>query len=186
MMIKVALLLAEGFEEAEAITPVDLLRRARIDCVTVSLSEEKLVSSSRHIPILADKSFDEMDFDSCDGVVLPGGLAGTERLMADARVEALLRRFGEAGKLTAAICAAPTVLAKAGLLEGKRAICYPGLEDRLSGAETCCESVVCDGNVITSRGMGTSVPFGLALVAYYLGKEKADALAAKIVYRRAD
>ena len=77
-------------------------------------------------------------------------------------------------------------LAKAGLLEGKRAICYPGLEDRLSGAEICCESVVCDGNVITSRGMGTSVPFGLALVAYYLGKEKADALAAKIVYRRAD
>ena len=106
--------------------------------------------------------------------------------MADTRVEALLRRFGEAGKLTAAICAAPTVLAKAGLLEGKRAICYPGLEDRLSGAETCCESVVCDGNVITSRGMGTSVPFGLALVAYYLGKEKADTLAAKIVYRRAD
>ena len=183
-MIRVALLLAEGFEEVEAITPVDLLRRAGIDCVTVSLVGDKLVPSSRHIPVLADRSWDEMDFDSCDGVVLPGGLAGTERLLADARVEALLRRFGEAGKLTAAICAAPTVLAKAGLLAGRRAICYPGLEDRLTGAEVCCETVVCDGTVITSRGMGTSVPFGLALVEYFLGKEKADALAAKIVYKR--
>ena len=183
-MIRVALLLAEGFEEVEAITPVDLLRRAGIDCVTVSLVGDKLVPSSRHIPVLADRSWDEMDFDSCDGVVLPGGLAGTERLLADARVEALLRRFGEAGKLTAAICAAPTVLAKAGLLAGRRAICYPGLEDRLAGAEVCCETVVCDGTVITSRGMGTSVPFGLALVEYFLGKEKADALAAKIVYKR--
>ena len=183
-MPKVAVILAEGFEEVEAITPVDLLRRAGIDCVTVSLGEEKLVPSSRHIPVLADRSWDEMDFDGCDGVVLPGGLAGTERLLLDARVEALLRRFGEAGKLTAAICAAPTVLARAGLLAGRRAICYPGLEDRLTGAEVCCETVVRDGTVITSRGMGTSVPFGLALVEYFLGKEKADALAAKIVYRR--
>jgi 4-methyl-5(b-hydroxyethyl)-thiazole monophosphate biosynthesis len=183
-MIRVALLLAEGFEEAEAITPVDLLRRAGIDCVTVSLAEEKLVPSSRRIPVLADRSWDEMDFDGCDGVVLPGGLSGTERLTADARVEALLRRYGESGKLTAAICAAPTVLAKAGLLAGRRAICYPGLEDRLTGAEVCCESVVRDGTVITSRGMGTSVPFGLALVEYFLGKDKADTLAAKIVYNR--
>ena len=114
-MYKVALLLAEGFEEAEAITPADLLRRAGIDCVTVSVAEEKLVPSSRRICVLADTSWNEMDFDSCDGVVLPGGLGGTERLAADPRVEALLRRFGEAGKLTAAICAAPTVLARAGL-----------------------------------------------------------------------
>ena len=183
-MIRVALLLAEGFEEAEAITPVDLLRRAGIDCVTVSLTEEKLVPSSRHIPVLADKSWDEMDFDGCDGVVLPGGLAGTERLLRDARVEELLRRFGEADKLTAAICAAPTVLAKAGLLEGKRAICYPGLEDRLTGALVTCEEAVRDGTVITSRGMGTSVPFALALVAYFLGNDAAETLAAKIVYRR--
>ncbi len=185
-MYKVALLLAEGFEEAEAITPADLLRRAGIDCVTVSVAEEKLVPSSRRICVLADTSWNEMDFDSCDGVVLPGGLGGTERLAADPRVEALLRRFGEAGKLTAAICAAPTVLARAGLLEGKRAICYPGLEDRLTGAEVCCESVVRDGAVITSRGMGTSVPFGLALTAYFLGKEAADKLADKIVYKRED
>ena len=183
-MYKVAVILAEGFEEVEAIAPVDLLRRAKIDCVTVSLAEERLVPSSRAIPILADKSWDEADFDEFDGVVLPGGLAGTERLMADPRVKALLRQFFAAGKLTAAICAAPTVLAKAGVLEGKRAICYPGLEEKLEGALVTCEEVVRDGTVITSRGMGTSVPFGLALVEYFLGKEAADALAAKIVYNR--
>ena len=183
-MYKVAVILAEGFEEVEAIAPVDLLRRAKIDCVTVSLTSEKLVPSSRHIPVLADKSWEEVDFIEYDGVVLPGGLAGTERLLADARVEALLRQFQAAGKLTAAICAAPTVLAKAGLLAGERAICYPGLENKLEGALVTCEEVVRDGTVITSRGMGTSVPFGLALVEYYLGKEAADALAAKIVYRR--
>ena len=183
-MYKVAVILAEGFEEVEAIAPVDLLRRVKIDCVTVSLAEERLVPSSRHIPVLADKSWEEVDFDEYDGVVLPGGLAGTERLLADARVEALLRQFHAAGKLTAAICAAPTVLAKAGLLEGKRAICYPGLEEKLEGALVTCEEVVQDGTVITSRGMGTSVPFGLALVAYFLGSETAETLAAKIVYRR--
>ena len=183
-MYKVAVILAEGFEEVEAIAPVDLLRRAKIECVTLSLAREKLVPSSRHIPVLADKSWEEVDFDEYDGVVLPGGLAGTERLLADTRVEALLRQFHAAGKLTAAICAAPTVLAKAGLLEGKRAICYPGLEEKLGGALVTCEEVVQDGTVITSRGMGTSVPFGLALVSYFLGSETAETLAAKIVYRR--
>ena len=182
-MYKVAVILAEGFEEVEAIAPVDLLRRAGIECVTVSLSEERLVSSSRGIPMLADQSWEAFDFESCDGLVLPGGLAGTERLLADARVEVLLRRYAAEGKLTAAICAAPTVLAKAGLLEGRRAICYPGLEEKLRGATVCCERVVRDGTVITSRGMGTSVPFGLALVEYFLGKETADALAVKIVYK---
>ena len=183
-MYKVAVILAEGFEEVEAIAPVDLLRRAKIDCVTVSLAEERLVPSSRSIPILADKSWNEVDFAEVDGMVLPGGLAGTERLLADARVETLLRQYYEAGKLTAAICAAPTVLAKAGLLAGKRAICYPGLEEKLSGALVTFEEVVRDGTVITSRGMGTSVPFGLALVEYFLGKATAEALAAKIVYRQ--
>ncbi len=183
-MYKVAVILAEGFEEVEAIAPVDLLRRAKIDCVTVSLAGEKLVPSSRHIPVLADRSWEEVDFDEYDGVVLPGGLAGTECLLADDRVAALLRQFHEAGKLTAAICAAPTVLAKTGLLAGKRAICYPGLEEKLEGALVTCEEVVQDGTVITSRGMGTSVPFGLALVEYFLGSETAEALASKIVYRR--
>lgn len=183
-MSSVALILAEGFEEVEALTPVDLLRRAKIGCDTVSLRGDRSVVGSHGIAVTADKRWEEMDFDACDGVILPGGLAGTKRLTEDPRVEALLRRFAAAGKLTAAICAAPTVLAKAGLLEGKRAVCYPVLEDKLFGAAVCDESAVRDGTVITGRGMGASVPFSLALVAYFAGQDTADALAAKIVYRK--
>ncbi len=181
-MPKLALILAEGFEEVEALAPVDLLRRAKIECMTVSLGSERLVPGSHGIPVLADTSFEEADFDACDGVILPGGLKGTKRLYADERVEALLRRFAAAGKLTAAICAAPTVLCKAGLLEGRHAICYPDMEAQLTGAILTREKAVRDGTVITSRGMGTSLPFGLMIVEYFQGKEAADALAAKIVY----
>lgn len=185
-MSSVALILAEGFEEVEALTPVDLLRRAKIVCDTVSLHGKRTVVGSHGIAVKADKRWEEADFDAYDGVILPGGLAGAKRLMGDARVEALLRRFAGAGKLTAAICAAPTVLAKAGLLEGRRAVCYPGLEDRLFGATVCYDPAVRDGTVITGRGMGASVPFGLALVAYFEGQDTAEALAAKIVYRKED
>ena len=182
-MIRLALILAEGFEEVEALTPVDLLRRAGIGCDMVSLSGGASVVGSHGVGILADAAWDAADFGAYDGVILPGGLRGTQRLLADARVEALLQRYFAEGKLTAAIGAAPTVLAQAGLLAGKRAICYPGMEDRLTGAVVTAERAVRDGTVITSRGMGTSIPFGLALVEYYLGKEAADALAAKIVSR---
>lgn len=183
-MYRTALLLAEGFEEVEALTPVDVLRRAGVECVTVSLRAEKLVPSSRSIPVLADRSWDEADFEEMDGLILPGGLAGTARLSEDPRVEAMLQRFASAGKLTAAICAAPTVLAKAGLLEGRKTVCYPGLEDRMQGAVMCYEPVMRDGTVITGRGMGASLPFALALVEYFCGAEAADALAEKIVYKR--
>ena len=183
-MYKTALLLAEGFEEVEALTPVDMLRRAGVECVTVSLTAEKLVPSSRSIPVLADRSWDETGFETMDGVILPGGLAGTARLSEDPRVEGLLRRFHTEGKLTAAICAAPTVLAKAGLLEGRKAVCYPGLEDRMHGAVMCYEPSMRDGTVITGRGMGASLPFALALVEYFCGHEAAEALAEKIVYKR--
>lgn len=185
-MDKLVLILAEGFEEVEALTPVDLLRRAKIVCETVSLASERLVPGSHGIPVLADRSWDDTDFDSYDGVILPGGLKGTQRLLEDPRVEALLRRFGTAGKLTAAICAAPTVLCKAGLLAGRRAICYPDKEEELSGAILAREAVVQDGTVITSRGMGTSLPFGLKIVEYFRGKDAADALAAKIVYKETE
>ena len=183
-MFKTALLLAEGFEEVEALTPVDVLRRAGIGCVTVSLTEEKLVPSSRLIPVLADKSWDETDFEALDGIILPGGLKGTAHLAGDARVDKLLRSFAAEGKLTAAICAAPTVLAKAGLLESKKAVCYPGLEDRMEGALLSYEPVMRDGTVITGRGMGASLPFALALAEYFCGKAAAEALADKIVYKR--
>ena len=183
-MAKTALLLAEGFEEVEALTPADLLRRAKIGCELVALGKKKRVEGSHGIRVTADRLFDETDFEDYDGLILPGGMAGTKRLLADERLKALLRRFAAEGKLTAAICAAPTVLGQAGLLEGRCAVCYPGLEEGLIGAAVCRESAVRDGTVITGRGMGASVPFALALVEYFTDRETADALAAKIVYER--
>lgn len=181
-MKKTAIIFANGLEEVEALTTVDLLRRAGIGCDIVSLSGAETVEGSHHIGIRADRTFDGTDFSAYDGVILPGGMPGTKHLADDGRVIALLREFAAAGKLTAAICAAPTVLAKAGLLDGKRAVCYPGMEGQLTGAVAGTESVAVDGTVITSRGVGTAIDFALALVAYFEGPEKAKALAESIVY----
>lgn len=182
-MKKTAMILAEGFEEVEALTAVDLLRRAGIGCDMVALADEELVTGSHGIGVRADRSYTGTDLAEYDGVILPGGLKGTEKLAADERLLALLRRFAAEGKLTAAICAAPTVLAKAGLLEGRKAICYPGMEEKLTGAELCYEPAVRDGTVITGRGMGASVPFGLELVSYFEGPERARELAEKVVWQ---
>ena len=110
-------------------------------------------------------------------------MPGTTNLAADERVLELLRSFSAAGKLTAAICAAPTVLAKAGLLEGRKAVCYPGMEGQLTGAKVSFEPVAVDGTVITSRGLGTAIEFALSIVQYFEGKERAEALASSVVYR---
>jgi len=182
-MKKTAMLFANGFEEVEALTVVDLLRRVGIVCDMVSLDGAAQITGSHGITVAADKGFDAADFDEYDALLLPGGQPGTSNLAADGRVLALLREFCGAGKLTAAICAAPTVLAKAGLLEGRRAVCYPGLEGSLIGAAPGTASVERDGTVITSRGVGTAIPFALALVEYLDGAERAEALAKAIVYR---
>lgn len=182
-MKKIAVILAEGFEEVEALTPVDLLRRARIGCDTVSLSGTKQVTGSHGISVQADLSFDSVNFEDYDGIVLPGGMPGTRRLAADERLLSLLGELHSRGKLTAAICAAPTVLAKAGLLAGKRAVCYPGMEDQLTGARVCYEEVCADGTVITSRGLGTAIPFALALISYLDSQSLADDLAKRVVFR---
>ena len=182
-MKKTAMLFANGFEEVEALTVVDLLRRAEIVCDIVALDGAAEITGAHGVAVRADKGFDAVKEADYDALLLPGGQPGTTNLGNDERVLALLREFHAAGKLTAAICAAPTVLAKAGLLEGRRATCYPGLEGRLTGATPSTESVVEDGTVITSRGVGTAIPFALALVAYLDSRERADALAKAIVYR---
>ena len=181
--VKTALLAADGFEEVEGMTVADLLRRAGFQCDIVSVADAEVVTGSHGIRIGADLRFSDVDFARYDAVILPGGLKGTETLKADERVLNLLRHMSAAGKLTAAVCAATTVLAKAGLLEGKRATCYPGLEGDLAGAAACTESVVRDGTVITSRGLGTSIDFALAVIAYLDTQECSDAIARKIVYR---
>ena len=182
-MKKTILLTADGFEEVEGLTVVDLLRRAGISCEIVSLSDRETVTGSHNICIRADRGFSTISPDDLDAVILPGGMPGTTHLAEDERVLALLRAMYGDGKLIAAICAAPTVLAKAGLLSGRDATCYPGLEDRLVGAHFSDARVVQDGTVITSRGVGTAIPFALALISFLDSKEKADAIAESIVFR---
>ena len=182
-MKKTTILFANGYEEVEALTVVDLLRRAKIGCEILSVADSGQVTGSHGISIGADRNFSGTDFSQYDGVILPGGMPGTTNLAADERVLALLRSFAAAGKLTAAICAAPTVLAKAGLLEGKKAVCYPGMEEQLTGAKVSFDPVAVDGTVITSRGLGTAIPFALSIVQYFEGRERAEALASSVVYR---
>lgn len=157
--------LAPGFEELEAVTVIDLLRRAGIQVLVASLDGQR-VAGSHGIELTPDLGLDEALERALDMVVLPGGLPGADNLEADARVIGLLRRMADSERFTAAICAAPRVLARAGLLDGKRATSYPGFLDpsETPGLEIQKTAVVCDGKVITSRGPGTAMDFALALI----------------------
>ncbi|UCH80535.1 MAG: DJ-1/PfpI family protein [Nitrospiraceae bacterium] len=171
-MAKVVIILAEGFEELEATAVIDVLRRAGIDIVSAGLREGP-VSSVRNIKIIPDTVIDKIHSDDFDMLVLPGGLPGSNNLDADKRVGDLIRDFNTKGKVTGAICAAPYVLANAGVLEGKHATSYPSFKDRLGNVEYEEKTVVIDGNVMTSRGPGTAICFGLAIVERFLGLDKA-------------
>ncbi len=181
-MSKLLLLLAEGFEEVEALTTADLLRRAGLDCDLCALGASLHVCGSHRILVTADLLFQQVDPEDYDGIILPGGMPGTRHLAAEEGVRRLLRKYCSEGKLTAAICAAPTVLAEAGLLNGKKAVCYPGMEEQLSGAEVLTSQSVTDGSIITGRGLGAAIPFALEIVRYYMGAETALKLAQQIVY----
>lgn len=182
-MTKVYVFLADGFEEIEGLTVVDLLRRAGAEVTTVSINGTKNVCGSHDIRLEADALFEETDFSEAAILVLPGGMPGTKYLGAHRALTELLVKTNEAGGGIAAICAAPSVLGDLGILKGKKAVCYPGFEERLTGAEVQTCSVVTDGNVTTSRGMGTAIAFGLELVKRLFGEEKAENLAKAIVYR---
>ena len=181
-MKKTGIFLAEGFEEIEGLTVVDILRRAGVEAVTISITGQKEVQGSHRIGVLADCLYEEVDFSELDGIVLPGGMPGTTNLGNHSGVNETIKSFAAQGMLVAAICAAPSVLGQAGILEGKKAACYPGFEDKLTGAEVVYEKVAEAGNVITSRGMGTAIPFGLRLAAYLTSEQKAKELAESIIY----
>ena len=142
---------------------MDIVRRAKLEIDMISINGTKQVTSSRNVTFMTDTTKEEADFSAYDGIILPGGMPGTVHLGEDDTVSQVIREFEKEGKLVAAICAAPSVLGQAGILNGKKAACHPGFEEKLTGAEVFFSPVVCDGNVITSRGMGTAVPFGLAV-----------------------
>jgi len=191
-------LLADGFEEIEALTVVDLLRRAGIDVKMVSIygnssdrGDKLVVKGARGISVIADTCIDDsfiVDVFSSDVplFVLPGGMPGTLNLKKDKNVETLVKDQYKKGKYVAAICAAPTVLGSYGILEGKNATCYPGCEDDLTGANVITDgtTVVVDDNIITSRGLGTAIDFSLKLIEILKDKETADEIGISVVYTK--
>jgi len=168
----VLVMLAQGCEELEAVTCIDLLRRANVEVVTAGLDRHPVVAS-RKTTLIPDTTLDEALKRSFDMIVLPGGLPGADNLAGDPRVIGLLKKMATDGKFTCAICAAPTVLARAGLLSGKRATGFPGTLDKMNLPNVTCtgEAVVRDGMVITSRGPGTAMDFALVLIETLVGRE---------------
>ena len=180
----VGVFFANGFEEIEALTVVDLLRRAGIDTCMVSVYPEKDVEGSHGIKVSADRTLQNTNFDELEGIVLPGGAPGFSNLEKCEELMLEVDRFASEKKLVAAICGAPSLLGHRGILNGKVATVYPGMEDHLKGAKAVTNSVITDGNIITSRGVGTAIDFALAIVMYFKGQDAASALAEKIVYLR--
>lgn len=172
--------LAEGFEEIEAISTIDILRRCGLRVQTASISENRQVCGSHDIPVLADCLLSDVDLASGEAFVLPGGMPGSDKLQACAPLEEMLKKANSDGKIVAAICAAPKVLGAFGLLKGRRATCFPGFEEELLGASFVTDRAVCDGNIITSRGAGTASDFGF-LIAKTLGRD-ADAVRKAMLY----
>ncbi len=174
-MSKVLIPLAAGFEEIEAVTNIDVLRRASIDVVTVSLDSLDVLGD-HDIPITADKKIDEINIDEFDGIVLPGGMPGAGNLRDNAKVLEYVRKIDGKNGLVAAICAAPMVLEAADLLEGKNATSYPGFGKEMQSCNYKEDRVVIDGNIITARGPGVAMEFALTIVEYLRDKEYADDL----------
>lgn len=182
-MSKVYIFLANGFEEIEGLTVVDLLRRAGIEIQMVSIMGTKDIISSHKIKIEADELFEKVDYQDADMLVLPGGMPGTNYLSAHKGLVTILKQFNQEGKNLAAICAAPSVLGENDILKGKKATCYPGYEEKLNGAIVTGSNVEMDSNIITSKGMGTSIDFALAIITKLKDKETADNIAAAIQYK---
>jgi len=178
--MKVYIFLADGFEEIEAIAPIDIFRRAKIEVITISISNNKTVSGSHGILVIADSLFSEADFNDNDMLYLPGGKLGTENLDAHEGLKDLISKQTLENKKLAAICAAPSILGKMGILNGKEAICYPGFENKLQGAILSENKIVKSGNIYTAKGAGVAVQFALKLVEELKGSELAQQIADSI------
>lgn len=185
IMSKVYIFFADGFEDIEGLTVVDLMRRAGIDIQTVSIKETKEIRTSHGIDLLTDRTFRECDFSDADMLVIPGGMPGTKYLEKYKPLTELLTDFYQNGGKVAAICAAPGIFERLGFLKGRNATSYPSVMEQLKSARTSLEPVVVDGNVTTSRGLGTAIDFSLSLIGQLEGSAKAEEIAESVVYVRA-
>ncbi len=176
----VLILLADGFEEIEALTPLDVLRRAGLTVKTVGVGA-KFITGSHGIRVECDLTENEARAISAELVIFPGGMPGAVNLDASPLTDEVIKSTLASGGRLAAICAAPLVLGRRGLLSGKRAVCYPGFEDELVGASVCYEPVVTDGNITTARGMGAALDFALELTSLLCSRECAESIAKAII-----
>jgi 4-methyl-5(b-hydroxyethyl)-thiazole monophosphate biosynthesis len=182
MQKKAIVLLADGFEEVETVTPITYLRRAEINVTTASITENQTVKGARGIPMTADTSLAKSVDEDWDAVIIPGGLPGATNLAACEKTGVFLKNTAAAGKLVCAICASPAVvLAPLGLLTGKKFTCYPGMEETVQDAIWTDDRVVTDGNIITSRAAGTSGEFAIAIIKELLGEETAKKIAETVL-----
>lgn len=180
--MKIAAILAEGFEETEFIAVADLLRRAKSEVYVVSSGAQPTVAGAHNFKITADMLLDTVNFDDIDCIFLPGGMPGVTNLRANKKVVDTVRRFAEKGKFISAICAAPLVLADAGVLENKKFTCYPSTAEEIKSGIHCDEPAVIDGKIITGRGVGAALDLGLLMVSTFYGAQTAQKLKKAIVY----
>ncbi len=175
--------LANGFEEIEAITTLDILRRLGLEVKTITITGARLIRGAHGIPVMADGLFRKSDIDTSEGLILPGGMPGASNLFRHEGLRKELLQHNERGTVIAAICAAPMILGRNGLLEGRRATCYPGFEKYLEGAECTGETVTCDGHIITGRGPAAAVPFAMAIGGKFVDAAKIEALQNDMCFR---
>jgi 4-methyl-5(b-hydroxyethyl)-thiazole monophosphate biosynthesis len=180
-MKNICVFLAPGFEEIEAISIIDVLRRASLPVLTVSISGLKEVTGSHQITVVADVLFEETVFSETEMLVLPGGMPGAKNLATHSGLNKLISEFHKKEKPLGAICAAPLVFGGLGILQGKDATCFPGFENYLTGANILDRTVVQDGNIVTGIGAGVAIRFALKIVEMLKGKEVADQLSEKMI-----
>ena len=181
-MKRIAIFFAEGYEEIEALTVVDLCRRAGIQADMVSVTDSLQVTGSHNIPVMMDKFLKDVDFEALDMIVLPGGMPGTRNLEKVPVLMEQVKAFAASGKYIAAICAAPSVFGHLGLLQGKTACCYPGFEEELAGAKVSYNSCEADENIITGRGMGCAIDFSLKIIEKLENGDISSEIGQKIIY----
>ena len=182
IMAKVYQFMANGFEDIEALIPVDVLRRGGVDIQTVSITDSNIVESAHGVQMVTDLTFEEADLKDADLLMLPGGMPGATNLNAHEGLKKALVEQAEAGKMVAAICAAPLVLGGLGILKGKRATCYPGFEQTLDGATYTADLWTIDGNIITGEGPAAAFPYAYSLLALLVSEEKAAEVAEGMRY----